>query len=94
MSIAARPQYRHQASPPGTERTMFAPEDDGYDDAHQLFIPVYDGVRPAAVAQVADASDIATVLTVAGRPASSSLFAVAGTAPPDTAPPMAGSWSI
>ncbi len=34
-------------------------------DAHRLFIPVYDGVRPAAVAQVADASDIATVLTIA-----------------------------
>jgi FAD/FMN-containing dehydrogenase len=44
---------------------VFTPEDAGYDDAHRLFVPVYDGVRPAVIAQVADTSDIATVLTTA-----------------------------
>ena len=65
MSIAARPNIGVERLRQKLTGQVFTPEDDAYDDAHQLFIPVYDGVRPAAVAQVADASDIATVLTVA-----------------------------
>ena len=65
MSIAARPNVDIKRLRQALTGQVFTPGDDGYDDAHQLFIPVYDGVRPAAVAQVADARDIATVLTVA-----------------------------
>ena len=65
MSIAARPNIDVGRLRQALKGQVFTPEDDGYDDAHRLFIPVYDGVRPAAVAQVADASDIATVLTIA-----------------------------
>ena len=65
MAIAARPNIDVERLRQALKGQVFTPEDDGYDDAHRLFIPVYDGVRPAAVAQVADASDIATVLTIA-----------------------------
>ncbi|HYJ23465.1 MAG TPA: FAD-dependent oxidoreductase, partial [Acidimicrobiia bacterium] len=65
MSIAARPNFDVERLRQALKGQLFTPEDDGYDDAHRLFTPVYDGVRPAAVAQVADASDIATVLTIA-----------------------------
>ena len=65
MSIAARPNIDIERLRQALTGQVFTPEDDGYEDAHRLFIPVYDGVRPAAVAQVADASDIATVLTIA-----------------------------
>ena len=65
MSIAARPNVDVERLRQALTGQVFTPEDDGYEDAHRLFMPVYDGVRPAAVAQVADASDIATVLTIA-----------------------------
>ena len=65
MSIAARPNIDIERLRQALTGQVFTPEDGGYEDAHRLFIPVYDGVRPAAVAQVADASDIAAVLTIA-----------------------------
>ncbi len=65
MSIAARPDIDIERLRQALKGQVFTPEDHGYDDAHRLFMPVYDGVRPAAVAQVADAGDIATVLTIA-----------------------------
>jgi FAD/FMN-containing dehydrogenase len=65
MSIAARPNIDVERLRQALTGQVFTPEEDGYEDAHRLFIPVYDDVRPAAVAQVADASDIATVLTIA-----------------------------
>jgi FAD/FMN-containing dehydrogenase len=65
MAIAASPNLDVESLRRALTGQVFTPEDAGYDDAHRLFIPVYDGVRPAVVAQVADTSDIATVLTVA-----------------------------
>ena len=65
MAIAASPNLDIESLRRALTGQVFTPEDDGYDDAHRLFIPVYDGVRPAVIAQVADASDIATVLTTA-----------------------------
>jgi len=65
MSIAARPNIDVERLRQALTGQVFTPEEDRYEDAHRLFIPVYDDVRPAAVAQVADASDIATVLTIA-----------------------------
>jgi FAD/FMN-containing dehydrogenase len=65
MAIAASPNLDVESLRRALTGRVFTPEDAGYDDAHRLFIPVYDDVRPAVVAQVANASDIATVLTVA-----------------------------
>ena len=65
MAIAASPNLDVESLRRALTGQVFTPEDAGYDDAHRLFIPVYDGVRPAVVAQVADTSDIATVLTIA-----------------------------
>ena len=65
MAITAGPNLDVESLRRALTGQVFTPEDAGYDDAHRLFIPVYDGVRPAVVAQVADASDIATVLTIA-----------------------------
>ena len=65
MAIAPSPNLDIESLSRALTGQVFTPEDEGYDDAHRLFIPVYDGVRPAAVVQVADASDIATVLTTA-----------------------------
>jgi FAD/FMN-containing dehydrogenase len=62
MAIAASPNLDVESLRRALTGQVLAPEDAGYDDAHRLFIPVYDGVRPAVVAQVADADDIATVL--------------------------------
>ena len=65
MAIAASPNLDVESLRRELTGQVFAPEDSGYDDAQRLFVPVYDGVRPAVIAQVADASDIATVLTLA-----------------------------
>jgi FAD/FMN-containing dehydrogenase len=65
MAIAASPNLDVESLRRALTGQVFTPEDAGYGDAHRLFIPVYDGVRPAVVAQVADTSDIATVLTFA-----------------------------
>src|SRR5688572_11256301 len=65
MPIAARPNFDVERLRQALKGQLFTPEDDGYEDAHRLFMPVHDGVRPAAVAQVADAGDIASVLTIA-----------------------------
>jgi len=65
MAIAASPNLDVERLRRALTGQVFTSEDAGYDDAHRLFIPVYDGVRPAVVAQVADTSDIATVLTIA-----------------------------
>ena len=65
MAITASPNLDVESLRRALTGRVFTPEDAGYDDAHRLFIPVYDGVRPAVIAQVADASDIATVLTIA-----------------------------
>jgi FAD/FMN-containing dehydrogenase len=65
MAIAASPNLDIESLRRGLTGMILAPEDAGYDDAHRLFIPVYDGVRPAVVAQVADAGDIARVLAAA-----------------------------
>jgi len=65
MAIAASPNLDVERLRRALTGRVFTSEDAGYDDAHRLVIPVYDGVRPAVVAQVADTSDIATVLTIA-----------------------------
>jgi FAD/FMN-containing dehydrogenase len=65
MAIAASPNLDVERLRRALTGQVFTPEDVGYDDAHRLFIPVFDGVRPAVVAQVADTSDIVTVLTIA-----------------------------
>ncbi|MGH8914725.1 MAG: FAD-binding oxidoreductase, partial [Acidimicrobiia bacterium] len=44
---------------------VITPDDPGYDDAHQLFVPAFDASRPAVIVQVADAADVATVLETA-----------------------------
>ncbi len=65
MAITASPNLDVESLRRALTGQVFTPEDAGYEYAHRLFIPVYDGVRPAVVAQVANASDIATVLTIA-----------------------------
>jgi FAD/FMN-containing dehydrogenase len=65
MAIAASPNLDIESLRRGLTGKILAPEDAGYDDAHRLFIPVYDGVLPAVVAQVAEAGDIARVLATA-----------------------------
>ena len=65
MAIAASPNLDIGSLRRALTGQVFTPEDAGYDDAQRLFIPVYDGVRPAVIAQVADANDIATVLAIA-----------------------------
>ncbi|MGH8951770.1 MAG: FAD-binding oxidoreductase [Acidimicrobiia bacterium] len=44
---------------------VIAPDDAGYDTAHELFSPMYDTVYPAVVVQPTDAKDVATVLAAA-----------------------------
>ena len=65
MAIAASPNLDVESLRRALTGQVFAPEDTGYDDAQKLFVPGYDGVRPAVIAQAADASDIATVLDTA-----------------------------
>lgn len=65
MAIAASPNLDVESLRQALNGQVFAPEDAGYDDAQRLFVPVYDGVRPAAIAHVAGARDIAMVVTTA-----------------------------
>jgi len=65
MSIAASPNVDVERLRRELRGQVFTPEDAGYHDAQRLFVPVYDGVRPAVIAQVAEASDVATVLSAA-----------------------------
>jgi len=44
---------------------VMAPDDAGYDAAHELFSPVFDTVAPAVIVQASDANDVATVLVAA-----------------------------
>ncbi len=46
---------------------LLRPGDAGYPVAHQLFDPVYDSVLPAAVAECADPTDVATTLKFVQR---------------------------
>jgi FAD/FMN-containing dehydrogenase len=65
MASAASPSLDVESLRRALTGQVFARGDVGYDDAHRLFVPVYDDVRPAVIAQVADANDIATVLSTA-----------------------------
>ena len=65
MAVTASPNLDVERLRRTLTGQVFTPQDPGYDDARRLFIPVYDGVRPAVITQVADANDIATVLTTA-----------------------------
>ncbi len=65
MAIAPSPNLDVESLRRALTGQVFAPEDTGYDEAQKLFVPVYDGIRPAVIAQVADATDIATVLKIA-----------------------------
>ena len=65
MAIAASPNLDVESLRRTLTGQVFIPEDAGYDDAHRLLAPVYDVVRPAVIAEVADANDIATVLNLA-----------------------------
>ena len=55
--------------------------DPDYDDARQVFYGGFDR-RPAAIVKVADADDVARVVTLAAERASSSPFAAVVTASP------------
>ena len=65
MASAASPNVDVESLRRTLTGQVFTPEDAGYEDAQKLFVPIYDGVRPAVIAQVADANDVATVVTTA-----------------------------
>ena len=65
MAIAASRNLDVESLRRALTGQLFAPDDTGYDDAQRLFVPVYDGIRPAVIAQVANTSDIATVVSTA-----------------------------
>ena len=69
---------------------VIGPDDAAYDEARQV---IFKGVdrRPAAVARVVGAVDVARVITLARESASSSPSAAAATAARATGPAKAGS---
>ena len=65
MSIEASPNLDVDRLRRDLRGQVFTPEDAGYEHAHRLFVPVYDSIHPAVIAQVSDTEDVATVLTTA-----------------------------
>lgn len=51
----------------GLSGRLVRPGDSGYADAHELYSPRFDDVRPAAVIQCSDASDVAEALSFVNR---------------------------
>ena len=71
---------------------VIGPEDADYDAARTIVLGGVDR-RPAAIARVADADDVARVIALAARSGSSSPSAAAATAAPATRRPRAASSS-
>jgi hypothetical protein len=65
MTTAANPDVDVERLRRELTGQVIAPDDDGYDDAREVFIPAFDTIRPAVIVQVADAADVATVLGTA-----------------------------
>jgi FAD/FMN-containing dehydrogenase len=65
MTTAANPNVDVERLRQEVTGQVIAPDDAGYDDARELFVPTFDTARPAVIVQVADAGDVATVLSAA-----------------------------
>jgi FAD/FMN-containing dehydrogenase len=65
MTTAANPDVDVERLRQEVTGQVIAPDDAGYDDAREVFIPAFDATRPAVIVQVADAADVATVLGTA-----------------------------
>lgn len=65
MTTAANPNVDVERLRREVTGQVIAPDDAGYDDARELFIPAFDTTHPEVIVQVADAGDVATVLGTA-----------------------------
>ena len=92
--MSSTPQQSQHISIPDLRSDLngevIGPDDAAYDEARQVFFTGFDR-RPAAVARVAGADDVARVVTLARETASSWPSEAAATAARATGPAKAGS---